>query len=528
MSLTSSEISEDLPSHSSPSLDAFVSGALIDDPHLGRPLPETPENQLVPSESATPMNDPHLTPSPDMSIVATTRGASTPRLPIELCERIMDFFMYLPNPDGFPHNDLTSLAAFALFSRQHLLSFTAFLSSRPDLCTRVVHINLWGYSDSGSTERQDDSWVSSAPLMLPALPNLKSLRFRDINFSHQHAIFDKAFAKFKHTSNIESVHFKEYRDVSSITFARFIRLTHVLGAEDIQFETCTFNDDVSDRLGAVPRNIRPTNWWHEHLWSRIHQTFCYVVSVPKTLIPDWITLNKSFRGAFIIVDLGGHEIELFEYSAGPRLLLWATAASKFASINASPKFAATTEAILSTWSNALYALRSCTFKRITLNLQSFGIAWNWDEHTPNTWKAVDNVLSQYYPDLQRLDVTLPKFDPYPPPDHVLSSRYGCVDLIQGSLLPIMWQKNVVRWRCHDEDCRCFTSAPWDTLRKTPTSLPTISSIWDMSEWSVCSFPALKDITAITYDTPSYLTNQYDNTYDAPLQPTHTPILERLT
>lgn len=350
------------------------------------------------SGSATPTNDRdlHTSPSTNTTNILATRVASMPRLPIEICERIMDFFLNVPHADGYAYNDRTSLSACSLvckawqhrarfhlcdvvdlYSREHLLSFAAFLSSRPDLCTRVAHLNLWGYSYSQSTERQDDSWTSSAPLMLPALPNLTSFRFTNIDFSHQHAIFDKGFAKFKYTSNIESVDFYDYLDMSSTTFSHCARLARVLGTKEIQFEACTFNGDISGR--AVPRYVHPARWWvsapswmelgqtswdqhiltplpnlyqvylqvegeasedwescftpqGEHLWSRIYQMFHHLVSIPKKQRQDGIVLAAPMQRE-VVVDLGGHHIELNEFS-GARCISQTTSCCIFSSVGA--------------------------------------------------------------------------------------------------------------------------------------------------------------------------------------------------
>ncbi|THH28104.1 hypothetical protein EUX98_g6093 [Antrodiella citrinella] len=235
-------------------------GISIGDPHPNRPPSEVPSGSsiyhdppsdapdtlLVSSGPATATNDLHPPPSPDISVSSPTGVSSTLRLPIEVCEMIMDFFLEIPNPNGTTYNDRDSLAACSLVckawqhrarfhlcvtviltSGQHFLSFIKFLSARPHLCTRVAYLILWGHPYNQSTEPQDDSWISSVPLMLPALPNLKGLTFRRIDFSQQHAIFDKAFAKFKHTSKLELVYFTDYRGMSSGTFACCARLAEL-------------------------------------------------------------------------------------------------------------------------------------------------------------------------------------------------------------------------------------------------------------------------------------------------------------
>ncbi|THH23270.1 hypothetical protein EUX98_g7908 [Antrodiella citrinella] len=318
-------------------------------------------------------------------------------LPTNIWERIIDVLAY-SGAGGSRIPDRPSLSACSMVckswqqrarshlcqivrvsSRDQLLSFVAFLSSSPHLCTLVQHLTFHGYSHEENILSEDDSWVSSAPLLFPALPRLHAVAFINVDFSYQHAIFDKAFGKLKFTSNIKSLAFTHYRDMSMITFSRFTHLAHVLRAEAITFHSCTFSSDVAS--GAVTRNSRIAYW----------------------------TLT------------------------------------------------ATTAAIISTWSKILYALRACDFVGVKINLQAFGVVWNWDEHTPETWKAVDDVLAQHYTALRYLTVKLqvPTFTLHGPPHRVLSSHYGCVDDIVYALFPqtlsvkrVMFEKS-----CFDPSCR---------------------------------------------------------------------------
>ncbi|THH26642.1 hypothetical protein EUX98_g7540 [Antrodiella citrinella] len=348
-----------------------------------------------------------------------------------------------------------------------MLSFVAFLSSSPQLCAVVEQLSLYGCSNAGNPS-EDDSWISSAPFLLPALPHLRTLLFINVDLSRQHTILDKALAKFRFTSTIEKVVFSHYLDVSLIVFSRLARLAHVLRAQGVWIAMCTFKAGVAE-TATVPRNIWPVNWmvWirldnenfgsddsescftphHEHLWSRMGQRFYHLVSAQ---IPRSISVNED-----VTVEIGGHLIQISK-SSDNQLELFLSASPEFVQAHPSSKLVATIEAVITTWSKILYLLRSCHFADIYADLQVFGIAWNWDEHdTLQTWKAVDDVLFQHYPALRFIDAKLPTFDPYGPPHHALFSHYGCVDKIISALLPQTSNGTRVRFNryCHKPGCR---------------------------------------------------------------------------
>jgi len=80
---------------------------------------------------------------------------------------------------------------------------------------------------------------------------------------------------------------------------------------------------------------------------------------------------------------------------------------------------------------------SCQFNAISIFLDN--VTWNWPDHTPETWKSVDNALLRHYPSLPCFYAIFPTQFPY---HDRLTSYYGCIDSIVCTWFPQTASKGV--------------------------------------------------------------------------------------
>ncbi|KAH8091419.1 hypothetical protein BXZ70DRAFT_1079838 [Cristinia sonorae] len=152
-----------------------------------------------------------------------------PRLPVEVWERVIDHLA-----DDAPSRIRSSLIACSLVCRfwvsrsryhlcthdinlrsnQSLLSFEQYLKSSRELPPRIFRLII-------STKPGDDqSWVSSAPIRLPKLPNLNHLVLDCIDLSLQNVHFWRNFTLFA----------CQYLELIGVRYSRHLTLSRVVSS----------------------------------------------------------------------------------------------------------------------------------------------------------------------------------------------------------------------------------------------------------------------------------------------------------
>lgn len=190
---------------------------------------------FVPSSGSTPITTP---PPPQPAVDA---HVSRPRLPIEIIERIIDFFPFLYGSyNGWesawtPADTRAALRtcflvcrAFVPRCRLHLLDSITLRTEKDLTAVENMFNKAPGLAKYVSTLTIDvvgagpQSWVSAIPFAL-AVPSMElwELRVRGVDFTTVHVSFQRAFTRFAGVSTLrlEDIRYSRYSQVTRFIHA---------------------------------------------------------------------------------------------------------------------------------------------------------------------------------------------------------------------------------------------------------------------------------------------------------------------
>ncbi|THH28137.1 hypothetical protein EUX98_g6052 [Antrodiella citrinella] len=436
---------------------------------------------------ATPSHSP--TQSPPLST-----EPSAPRLPIEICERIIDF---VAGPVW--HRNRPPLTRCALVCRAWLLrcrfqlspdkvtlrspsdlaSLTRFLDIFPPATAGLSFLDIHGRKDGDTSTA--DSWVSSVPAILGPLPHLVQLSIYDVDLAHQHPDIYELYSSF----NIANADLILVR-VSFHHFSHVARLVLATGTAYLVMIDCPSSFPSTDLGTLLPHNvflkkiyIESATWknlqsailfgsdWflscpnleglsfledvtsqtpspfspqHAHVWSCVCDLFRRLHSRSvqpekgielKILSHPWILLRGGIPGASEELIVSRH-LTYARSGENPKLTLERLSGSRASFVSG----------IL----QALPLLSSVGFSTVKIQ---HDMAWSWEDFTPEIWNTVDDALSQYCPFLTHFIFELLDYIEY---HDVFTHQYGCIENLKRALFPRTAQRATIERVCVDDDC----------------------------------------------------------------------------
>lgn len=136
-----------------------------------------------------------------------------------------------------------------------LQSVAKILKATPGLPERVLELSITGHGWYGG-----QSWISSVPLHLPKLPNLRYLALRRVDFSQQHPEFPRSLSLFapRDSRLCLAIHADELkRPYAPVRFAQLVkslRAVRVYNSED-KFWIIDQKFMSRQRLNSWPRGL---------------------------------------------------------------------------------------------------------------------------------------------------------------------------------------------------------------------------------------------------------------------------------
>ncbi|THH32795.1 hypothetical protein EUX98_g1380 [Antrodiella citrinella] len=416
----------------------------------------------------------------------------SPRLPIEICERIIDSVAWSDVNTAEAHEGdepsllccilvcrawvprcrfVLSYTEVDLRSHNDLVFFSRFFAVYPHTASNVEQLRIYGRKENETSTY--DSWFSSVPAMLPALPNLVTLSILDVDLSHQHPNIFMLYSKFKLAS--ELVHGLILTRVSFLHFSQVARLAYAIGARTVSVDRCPLSLPIfNSRVNRLP----PPNTLHTVIEMEISSdAWSELIKVPsdwllafpnlqfleitlprykdadnlKQIDPfaqqhgqDWFRLCELSRG------LVSRSVQPKEISVHMSMVLFdvfidgVPGGNPKLTLKAYDRDAAP---CISALAKALPLLSRGYFGSVEIDLND--MLWIWEDHTPELWKAVDDALVLHHPSLTRFIFHIVSFIPY---HDVFTRRYGCEDNFRDALFPQMAQRAIIERECVNEDC----------------------------------------------------------------------------
>lgn len=283
-----------------------------------------------------------------------------PRLPIEICERIIDFIANT-FPTGEHHLIPLTLVCRAwlprcrfhlcrvvsLHSREGLEAYSRLFTHFPQLADRVHQLSIFGdkSTNKGSIV---DTWVSQIPTLLPPLPNLRDIYLRNVDLVRQHPAFLRFYTRLRRTSSIESIN----NHLTLHGLSQYLQLAHVLHVSKIQARL--IKAPLRNTVGVITLPLSPRNTWIERLSLHLESDE-HVTQMPWNAI-----LGPRLSDSRIIVNLEEEPNGLFSPEYVPT---WHCLCAVFTSIS-SPS--------LGSLHTASMSIRRGTAIRVEMNAEHSG------------------------------------------------------------------------------------------------------------------------------------------------------------
>jgi len=427
-----------------------------------------------------------------LSFKRMTSMSHSDLLPIEIWERVIDHVAQsaaIPAPDERPPLDATaqiksewrlrnsSLAQcslvcsawrnrcrfhlsfqFYLRSRQDFASVLQFLSSSSPYTAQVRVLCIC--PPTASEAPTEAPWVSSVPLLLPALPNLDHLVLHQIDLTQQHPSFYMACRRLSFITRprlleLGWLSFRHFSQIARLVLA--VQTTNVvLGLRETPDRVHMLVDTAciaNPWLAKIQINVVSAELLKKTPWGWIQA--CPNLSLLRiqintvanisqgALIPDdWLRLCAVYRQMRTWNDLTMSLVS----GRNPSINIFKDNASRLELIYRSDS---KEEPIPTTISQHITLLSSCRFRVICVYIDS-QLDWHWDDHTPKTWEAVDKAVITAL-GRQHDDVLHPCifFVSFPEP---LPRQYGCYCEFVRSLVPRTAALKIAQVRCWPEAC----------------------------------------------------------------------------
>jgi len=386
----------------------------------------------------------------------SARAATSPQLPIEIWELVLDHVAWYLQ-DKSLHFDRSSLfrcslvcrawratcnfhscECVSLRSRSALASFCLFLLSSPHLATLVQCLEIVGGKESSVSA--DDSWVSSVPILLPPLPNLCQLTISDVDLTHQHTTFYKAYAKFKFPFQIFVLTLRNVLFHPPSVPARLALATH---SQHLILDSLP--RPTSDTRVMADR-VSPSNPWLQDVqiwgvsWAEFFQMpWGWILACPNleylnVTVEDAETAPNTAPEQVAIGSRICETLEQFRTMLqGVISVCLRNSPDEHLEMKLDVEHFQSAAVSTQVTSNSILKLLSlgfsCQLHTIIIELGSLQESdSSWDVFTPENWLSIDATLSHHYPSLACFDVVFELHLPSAP-------KYGCINDLARALFP---------------------------------------------------------------------------------------------